>query len=757
MRALAVTLLTALGLGMASNAAADPSTYTALNDGTAAVEAPSTQPPSTVGSGRYAYRFTLRDPHTGLPWPRHAYALSINLPGYPKLPFVNDEKGVYQGTTDDAGIKGVFRLPARIADQHWEFGERFGGGPYGERFKFLTPNSERPLAGAPYLISVCSTPVFHFRGYSQSDGKTGYVASPRPSRLVVKLLADAADDGLPDSCAKTHGSGALPTNEPGKNVPPLSDGVLVSAERFVLCYATCIVVDELGRRVSAETFQELQPFDGDLAVFGEAGRFGAIDRNGKVVFRPRHAGLSVLGHRFVLVRDQIGTKLKMISVYDLSGRRIFRRTGPELIFDVWAGHLFYQESECAGSNRACPAVFLDDQGKQIAQFAAFVRGENGDAYAAAALGARQNGFIDATLNFVVPPIYWYTQPFIGEMALVASQGGPLVVIDRTGHVVVPPGRYHSLYLWSGKLLITAFRPGDPNCPVFIRPDGRELPMKKGMCADKDDTLSKFGYALVRDSRHRFGTIDAQGRRLISPRYKSLSALSARYLVFSDDPGKPTAYGVVRADGKVVLRFQPARIETIANGAYASPAVLRDLFVARAETGFGLLDTAGHWRVPPIYHDRVVFSSDLIALEKEGGEHEFVDGEGRYLPLTSRYIGLPDPVTGAFWFEQCSAEQKADPHNISCPLGIADRRGRVAVSARFDTIESIGTGLWHVAKYVDGHKLWGVYNSNGIELIPPAFAELDKEAGRASTVASSATYRQVLIDARGHILAQAIEQ
>ena len=322
-------------------------------------------------------------------------------------------------------------------------------------------------------------------------------------------------------------------------------------------------------------------------------------------------------------------------------------------------------------------------------------------------------------------------------------------------MVVPPGRYASLFLWSNKLFVTAFKQGDHNCSVFIRPDGNELPMKRGFCADSDDPLSAFGYALVRDSRRRYGSIDAKGRRLISPRYKSLSALNAKFLVFDDDRKQPTVHGVVRANGKLLFRISSARIQTI--GAGASPAVLRDLFVARSPDGAGLIDVKGIWRVPPIYHDVTVLSADLIALEQQAGEHRFVDGNGNFLPLTGRYFGLRDPVSGAFWLEQCSAEQKADVHNLSCPRGLVNRFGQIIVAARFDAIENAGNGLWHVGIYRRAQMLWGVYDSDGVERIAPAFAELDKEAGRARTVATTASYRQVLIDAHGNILARAVEQ
>jgi hypothetical protein len=746
--------LVAMLFGLTPPASAETLTYNALNDGTAAAASVAQSSQTAVGAGKFAYRFTLRDPHSGLPWSHRPYALSLSSAQTHKLLFVVDQKGGYQGTTDDDGRTSIFKLPFRVADQHWSFHERFGQGPFGETFRLVTPYPEQPLVNTPYLITMCSNPVQNFRSYSDADGKTAYVASSQPERLQIKIGVAFGDDALPTRCDEDEPSADAPANTVPKATPVVPVIDPRTNDRFVLCGSVCSIVDGTGARVTEKTFAALQPFDGDLAVHGESGRAGAIDRAGKTILKARHAQLSVLDHRFLVAADPAGKGRMVTRIVDKTGRRLFTLKGPAVTFNAWSGNLFYQQSECVASNRTCPVVFLDKGFKPVARFMAFERPAPAEPLARAGVGERENGFIDASLRFVIPPVYWTAQTFVGTIAIVTTPSGQRGVIDRAGNTVVPPGRYKSLYLWKGESFIIAFRTDDPNCTVFIRPTGAEVKLDTGLCGDEAAPLATFGYALVRDRQRRVGTIDAQGRQMIAPQFGGLRSLNSRYLVCSDNPGKPTGYGIVSVDGTIVLPLQPARIETFGSSPYASPAVLRDLFVARAESGYGLMDRTGAWRVQPTYHEVTVFSADLIGLSNEAGHYRFADGAGRYLSLESKFIGLPDPATGAFWVQQCSAAQKADIHNISCPMGVADRHGRIVIAARFDDIENAGNGLWHAALYNKSQKLWGVYDSDGIERIAPTFIELDNEAGNRPTIATTASYTRVLIDESGRILAQA---
>ncbi len=162
-----------------------------------------------IGSGDHAYRFVLLHPHTGKPAPNTDYALSASRTTDYELPFVKDEKKVFQGRTDGQGQTQVFRLPVRLPDDAFDLHERFGSGPFGETFH-LTDHHDNDLFNMPYLLMTCTTPPRFFRGYTYPNGDTAYAASDGPINIQLRVL-DELNEPLPTSCddrtIKSEGDG----------------------------------------------------------------------------------------------------------------------------------------------------------------------------------------------------------------------------------------------------------------------------------------------------------------------------------------------------------------------------------------------------------------------------------------------------------------------------------------------------------------------------------------------------------------------
>ena len=167
--------------------------WKALTAGTAAPSGT-----ETIGSGDHAYRFTLLHPRTGKPAPDTDYALSASRATDYDLPFVADEKKVFQGRTDAEGRTPVFRLPVRLPDAAFDLRERFGSGPYGETFH-LTDQHGNDLFNMPYALMTCTAPLRFFRGYTYPNGDTAYTASDGPINIQLRVL-DAIDEPLPTGC-----------------------------------------------------------------------------------------------------------------------------------------------------------------------------------------------------------------------------------------------------------------------------------------------------------------------------------------------------------------------------------------------------------------------------------------------------------------------------------------------------------------------------------------------------------------------------
>ncbi len=173
-----------------------------------ALEAGSAAPTDTetIGTGDYAYRFVLLAPRTGKPAANTDFALSASKKTDYALPFVADEKKVYQGKTDEQGRTPVFRLPVRLPDNAFDLRERFGSGPYGETFH-LTDHNDNDLFNMPYLLITCTNPPRTFKGYTYPNGDTVYTASDGPINIQLRTLSEITDP-LPTSCDNETGGAA---------------------------------------------------------------------------------------------------------------------------------------------------------------------------------------------------------------------------------------------------------------------------------------------------------------------------------------------------------------------------------------------------------------------------------------------------------------------------------------------------------------------------------------------------------------------
>lgn len=144
-----------------------------------------------VGSGPHRYQFVLRDTLGDAPAALHPFALSHTDFD---LPFVREEKDVYQGVTDAQGRTPVFAFESAPPAAGWVLLERFGSGPYGERMRLRgSGDDDTGIAGMPYQIVVCGRTPRIYRGVSNRQGDTAYVAA---SEVVTMMLYLDPDIGM---------------------------------------------------------------------------------------------------------------------------------------------------------------------------------------------------------------------------------------------------------------------------------------------------------------------------------------------------------------------------------------------------------------------------------------------------------------------------------------------------------------------------------------------------------------------------------
>lgn len=159
---------------------------------------------TVLGNGPYRYRFVLLDVRSGEPAANRPYALSNRDH---RLPFVIEEKQVYQGLTDSRGRTDAFAFDAPVAADSWRLRERFGAGPFGEQMR-LVDAEDRPVAGMEYALLICDASPHYHRGITDADGNTGYAATATAAPIILGVRGSDAVEGE-DIAPEEDGARAL--------------------------------------------------------------------------------------------------------------------------------------------------------------------------------------------------------------------------------------------------------------------------------------------------------------------------------------------------------------------------------------------------------------------------------------------------------------------------------------------------------------------------------------------------------------------
>ncbi|WP_312237716.1 hypothetical protein [Stenotrophomonas sp.] len=144
-----------------------------------------------IGQGRHRVQFLLRDTITQEPAAHRPFALSH---ADVDLPFVTEEKDVYQGITDAQGRTPVIALERAAPAHGWMLLERFGSGPFGERMRVVGAGGTREFPGVAYEVVVCSSVPQLYRGVTNAMGDTAYFASAGQATLHVSVMAYDGSD-----------------------------------------------------------------------------------------------------------------------------------------------------------------------------------------------------------------------------------------------------------------------------------------------------------------------------------------------------------------------------------------------------------------------------------------------------------------------------------------------------------------------------------------------------------------------------------
>ncbi len=241
------------------------------------------------------------------------------------------------------------------------------------------------------------------------------------------------------------------------------------------------------------------------------------------------------------------------------------------------------------------------------------------------------------------------------------EGGKLGFIDRSGKVVVAP-RYDAVGEESeGLIRVTVDAKSG-----YIDSSG------KLVIAPEYDSAGEFrdGRAVVR-IESQYSLIDPTGKRIADIPYRVLGEFH-QGLLRVQKAGRPTAYGFVDRDGRMVVEPQfvnagefsddPANLnatvidrewcyfdrtgKVLIRVSMGEDLAAGDLFVdgrLRVKDGFtwGFKDSTGKWAIPPKYNDAKSFK-DGLARVQQGDKWIAIDTRGREVPEDKRKIRPLEP-------------------------------------------------------------------------------------------------------------------
>jgi hypothetical protein len=278
-------------------------------------------------------------------------------------------------------------------------------------------------------------------------------------------------------------------------------------------------IDRTGKIVVTPQFQRAWDFhDGMARVDSATDGRGIMDAAGKVTFL----------HQFSWIGD-FSEGLAQALLADAFARAGYiDRTGTLVIPATWA---FYGYPM---SDLMMPPVWRRDRNANFSEGLAAVRAADG-----------KLGYIDKTGKIVIPPQFLYARPFSEGLAAVANDQFAFGYINAQGEVVIPL-MYHNVYpgnFSEGIALVKAS--GDI---TFV--DHRNNPqviVKTGFWFagyDFHDGMAKIG-----ENNIWSGFIDRSGRVVAEPHYRYATEFSEGLAAVVDKDG--TA-GYIDASGQIVI-------------------------------------------------------------------------------------------------------------------------------------------------------------------------------------------------------------
>jgi len=358
----------------------------------------------------------------------------------------------------------------------------------------------------------------------------------------------------------------------------------------------------------------LQMTDGNstqrLYEIRQDGKWGLIDRTGKVVVSPQFRYISQFDDGMAIVEAEIGGSSKFGYVGS-NGSIISPQFDGACHFSDGIG--FVRSDGKWGA--------IDREGRFVIapRFTGCDCGFGLSEGLVAACLDDKWGYIDVTGTFVIDPQFDHAYNFHkgwGTIIKGDEKTGKQGLIDRTGKIVIPPeydviGSYH-----------------DGLIAVGISGKYGFIDMTRKMVIEPQfDWVGPFydGLAMVQLSGKR-AIMDRTGRFVVPPHYGELEYAGEDLLLVTVGAGEDERYGYVNMEGEFVIE---AKFED---------ALVFDEGLAPVKLGgkWGFIDAAGRMVIEPQFPDYSEFCEGLASMRVGDG----VTGKYGYIDMTGKFVIEP---------------------------------------------------------------------------------------------------------------------
>lgn len=395
--------------------------------------------------------------------------------------------------------------------------------------------------------------------------------------------------------------------------PPRFD----STTRHGLCHeGRCVVLDGTGRQLAEHRgMQYIRPFKSGVAVFERGTNRGVMNSEGRIVLEAHYDWVEVHGNGMIEAKVLLRNPPKAftrIDFFNARGRlvRRFEEKGENDLLQSasWAGNPAVEL--CNSEKRRCTTRFLDAKGRSGPVFSVFGSfgplGHEGEVAIASRDGVHF-GLVDRSLAGIGRQDY-DQMTFNRSGFALATQGGNDTVLDPHGVQVAPMGRYRFKF-GRGEYLLSAVAE-DGECLHFTRA-GSMFPTPAGHCMKTDEFAERVGYVIFSSEDDEY-VVGLDGSLRSAQHTAGLYPLNRR-MVRYQKPGEAGVRFMMLDDGSISssLYYRLAPFQTAAG--------LDDqLLLAQADGGWGVIDVAGAWLIPPRYRRIRPLGPNLVAAFERPG-------------------------------------------------------------------------------------------------------------------------------------------